>query len=39
MKKVLVAAALLASMTAANAYQTEVNAAYENTDLIMVLVM
>ena len=32
MKKILVAATLLASMTAANAYQYEVNAAYENTD-------
>ena len=33
MKKILVAAALLASMTAANAYQYEVNAAYESTDI------
>ena len=33
MKKILVAAALLASMTAANAYQYEVNASYENTDI------
>lgn len=33
MKKILVATALLASMTAANAYQYEVNAAYENTDI------
>ncbi len=33
MKKILVAAALLASMTAANAYQYEVNASYESTDI------
>lgn len=33
MKKLFLAAALLASMSAANAYQTEVNASYENTDL------
>lgn len=33
MKKLFLAAALLASMTAANAYQSEVNASYENTDI------
>ncbi|ONG40048.1 putative porin [Alkanindiges hydrocarboniclasticus] len=33
MKKLFLATALLASMTAANAYQTEVNASYENIDL------
>ena len=32
MKKLALAAALLASMSAANAYQTEVGASYENTD-------